>query len=82
MTFRDDQATAACAECTFILLDPTRADTPGTGRHGGGEPGSLMQLDCRQQEHVWSAMHPAAACTRTLQEGPILLRMFARTADR
>ena len=25
------------AECTFIVLDRALPDTPGTGRHGGGE---------------------------------------------
>ena len=27
----------SAAECTFIVLDPSVPDTPGTGTHGGGE---------------------------------------------
>lgn len=32
---------ALYTECTFILLDPTVPDTPGTGVHGGGMQASM-----------------------------------------
>eukprot|EP00882_Tetradesmus_deserticola_P026708 GHRQ01029488.1.p1 GENE.GHRQ01029488.1~~GHRQ01029488.1.p1 ORF type:complete len:203 (+),score=48.91 GHRQ01029488.1:267-875(+) len=39
-------------KCTFILLDKSRADTPGTGSHGGGMAGDVNLFFNDHDDHT------------------------------
>jgi len=55
-------------KCTFILLDKSLPDTPGTGAHGGGMVGE------------WTACLLLAAtchCTKSGQVVPYMISFFA-----